>query len=250
MQNKKLIIGIVIGLLVIIGLGFVAFRTNMRTVASIRVNITDKQSYEFVTEKDIIETILKSGLCQIGITKMNDLDLRAIEEKVQLANFVYECHAAKDLTGNLVIDVKQNRPLARIFRPNMQSNYLAENAEMMNLSKKYTAKVPIVIGEGTYRLKGNFCKDDSIGKQFYDFLVFIDKNEFWKAQIAQIEFDKKLQVSFYSEAGNQRIEIGKPENFEAKLDKVMTFYKEIVPVKGWGTYQRVNVAYDKQIICE
>ena len=153
MQNKKLIIGIIIGLLVIIGLGFVAFRTNMRTVASIRVNITDKQSYEFVTEKDIIETILKSGLCQIGITKMNDLDLGAIEEKVQLANFVYECHAAKDLTGNLVIDVKQNRPLARIFRPNMQSNYLAENAEMMNLSKKYTAKVPIVTGEGTYRLK-------------------------------------------------------------------------------------------------
>lgn len=250
MQMNKKIMWIVIAVVAVLGLGFAAFHANMRSVSAVIVNITDKQRYEFVTEKDIIETVSKSGLCVVGATKLHELDLKAIEDKIKVANFVSECHASKDLVGNLVLDVKQNRPLARVFRPNMQSDYLAENGSMMNLSKKYTARVPIVTGEGTYKLKGNFCLEDSIGKQFYNFLSFIDKNEFWKAQIAQIEFDKKFQISFYSEAGNQRIEIGKPEDYEAKLEKVMTFYKEIVPVKGWGTYQRVNVAYDRQIICE
>jgi len=248
-MNKKILFSVLL-IVVILGLGFAAFHANTRTVVAIFVNIVDKQRYEFVTEKDIIETISKSGLCIVANSKINELDLKAIEDKIKSTNFVSECHASKDLMGNLVIDVKQNRPLARIFRPNMQSDYLAENGLPMNLSKKYTARVPVIVGEGSYKLKGNFCLEDSIGKQFYNFLRFIDQDVFWKAQIAQIELDKKMQVSFYAEAGSQRIEIGKPENYEEKLTKVMTFYKEIVPVKGWGTYQRVNVAYAKQIICE
>jgi cell division protein FtsQ len=250
MQRKKIIIGIIISVLVIAGLAFVAFRADNRSVNAVIVNILDKQRYEFVTEKDILETIAKSGLCQIGITKLSDIDLRAVEEKVKATNFIAVCHVSKDVMGNLVIDVKQNRPLARVFRPNMQSDYVAENGAMMQLSKKYTARVPVIIGEGTYKLKNLYCQEDSLGKQLLNFLTFIDKDEFWKSQISQIEFDKKLQISFYTQAGNQRIELGKPENYEKKLAKLMIFYKEIVPVKGWGAYKRVNVAYDKQIICE
>jgi cell division protein FtsQ len=250
MQKNKIILGVIIAILVIAVLGFVAFRANERSVSNIIVNILDKQRYEFVTEKDILETIAKSGLCQIGITKLSELDLRMIEEKVKTANFIAVCHASKDLMGNLVIDVKQNRPLARVFRPNMQSDYVAENGAMMQLSKKYTARVPIVVGEGTYKLKNSFCQNDTIGKQLLNFLTFIDQDEFWKAQIVQIEFDNKNQLAFYTQAGNQRIELGKPENYERKLAKLMTFYKEIVPVKGWTTYRRVNLAYEKQIICE
>ncbi len=248
MKKKLLWASAVVLLVGVAGLGW--FSANKRVVTGILVTVIDKPLYEFVSEKEIQETILKSGLCQIGSSRLEDLDLRAIEEKVQTYNFVSECHAAKDLAGNLVVEVKQNRPLARIFRPNMQSEYLAANGKLMALSKKYTARVPVLTGEGTYKIKGNYCIEDSIGKQLFKFFDFVESQEFWKTQITQIEWDKKNQIAFYTLAGNQRIEIGKAEYLDEKFAKLMTFYKEIIPVKGWGKYHRINVAYDKQIICE
>lgn len=247
---KKKLIWAGVACLVFAAVAFGWFSANNRLVTAIVVNIVDKQAYEFVSEKEVEETITKSGLCQIGSSRLDELDLRAIEEKVKSYNFVSECHAAKDLTGNLVVDIKQNRPLARIFRPNMKSEYLAANGTLMPLSKKYTARVPVLTGEGTYKIKGNYCIEDSLGKQLFDFLIFVESAEFWKAQITQIELDKKNQIAFYTAAGNQRVEIGRADHVEEKLAKLMTFYKEIVPVKGWGKYQRVNIAYNRQIICE
>ena len=35
-----------------------------------------------------------------------------------------------------------------------------------------------------------------------------------------------------------------------KLAKLMTFYKEVLPQKGWTKYQRVNLKYEGQVIAE
>jgi cell division protein FtsQ len=252
MKKTKLWILLGVGVGVIVA-SVLAWRASSRLVNAIVINIEDKSQAEFVTEKDVEHIIEQKNLCKVGLTQLDDLNLKAIEDSIKTFNFVLSCHASKDLKGNLVLDIRQNRPVARIIRPNNQSEYLAANGVTMPLSKKHTARVLVLSGEGTYKLRKDFCRVDSLGKQFFDFIRYIDSNDFWKAQITQIEINKKFEITFYTQAGNQRIEIGRSideAEIEKKMKKVMTFYREIVPVKGWNAYQRINVEYDKQIICE
>ena len=48
----------------------------------------------------------------------------------------------------------------------------------------------------------------------------------------------------------QLIEFGKPDNVEVKFKKLMVFYKEILPTRGWTRYERVNLEYEGQVIAE
>jgi len=52
------------------------------------------------------------------------------------------------------------------------------------------------------------------------------------------------------QVGNERIEFGKPERVAQKFDKLMIFYKEILPRMGWNKYSRVNLEYEGQIVAE
>jgi len=48
----------------------------------------------------------------------------------------------------------------------------------------------------------------------------------------------------------QLVEFGAPEDYEAKFSKLMVFYKEILPQKGWTKYERVNLKFEGQVIAQ
>jgi cell division protein FtsQ len=81
-------------------------------------------------------------------------------------------------------------------------------------------------------------------------LRIIHEDEFLHAQIAELDIDSKGKITIYPQVGGQLIEFGKPENLEVKFKKLRIFYKEILPMRGWNTYKRVNLEYEGQIIAE
>ncbi len=81
-------------------------------------------------------------------------------------------------------------------------------------------------------------------------IEFIERDDFWRAQIAQLHIDAKGKVVFLPQVGNQNIEFGKPEDVDSKFRKLMVFYQKVLPVMGWDRYKRVNVEFHNQIICE
>ena len=78
----------------------------------------------------------------------------------------------------------------------------------------------------------------------------IRENEFWSAQIAQLDIDAKSRVTIFPQVGDEAIEFGKPDDVDTKFKKLMIFYKEILPRTGWNKYQRVNLEYEGQIVTE
>jgi cell division protein FtsQ len=88
------------------------------------------------------------------------------------------------------------------------------------------------------------------GKQLMEMLDMISADEFWKAQITELDIDSKSRVSIVPQVGDEKIELGKPENLEVKFKKLRIFYKEILPRVGWNRYNRVNLEYEGQIVAE
>lgn len=81
-------------------------------------------------------------------------------------------------------------------------------------------------------------------------LEMIREDEFWKAQITELDLDGKASVTLFPLVGNEKIEFGKPDNLEVKFKKLKIFYKEILPRVGWNKYHRVNLEYEGQIVAE
>jgi len=110
----------------------------------------------------------------------------------------------------------------------------------------------VLISGGFVRqlLKQKNVNDTEEGKQLIALINAIREDEFWHAQIAQLDMDSKARITMYSQVGDERIEFGRPDNPEVKFKKLRVFYKEILPRMGWNKYDRVNLEYEGQIVAE
>jgi cell division protein FtsQ len=99
-------------------------------------------------------------------------------------------------------------------------------------------------------LKQDNMREKEGTQKIFELINTIREDEFWNAQIAQLDVDKKCNVTLFPQVGDEKIEFGKPEHMEEKFKKMMIFYKEILPRTGWNKYHRVNLEYEGQIVTE
>ncbi len=65
-----------------------------------------------------------------------------------------------------------------------------------------------------------------------------------------MDINAEGKISIFPQVTGQKVEFGKAENIEEKFKKLMIFYKEILPQRGWTKYERVNLEYEGQVIAE
>jgi cell division protein FtsQ len=242
-------IGLVaIGLL--IALGFASRQYARVSSGTLLVRIDSVDENKFITEAEVVSLITEIRNADSTTSPTGFMNLKEVERKLRAYSFIADCQVARDLQGNLVVDVKQRKPLARAAAHKGGGFYMASNGGKMPLSAKFTARVPILTGAGADSLYLDEKLTMRFGQPMFKFLTFMDDDPFWKAQIAQVEMDKYGNVSLYPQVGNQVIEMGMLTDFEAKLKKLKLFYEKIVPVKGWDAYKKVKLDYDNQIVCE
>jgi cell division protein FtsQ len=151
----------------------------------------------------------------------------------------------------LVVRATLRRPIARLIRNDGPDGYIAEDGTVMPVSEKFTTRVVLISGSFVrQQLQTGNLNTSTEGKQIMEMLKIIREDEFWRAQLAQLDIDSKARVTILPQVGGQIIQFGTPENLEVKFKKLRIFYKEILPQKGWNTYERVNLEYEGQIIAE
>jgi cell division protein FtsQ len=132
----------------------------------------------------------------------------------------------------------------------MKDRYISNNGEVLPLSKRYTARVMLIDGPYADNAKLYNLNKSETGKQLMELLRFIENDKFWKAQIAWMNIDKKGNITMYTQVSKQVVEFGKPVDIQDKFRKLKIFYKDILPTKGWNSYNRVSVKFKDQIVCE
>jgi cell division protein FtsQ len=90
---------------------------------------------------------------------------------------------------------------------------------------------------------------NSILKDVFNFVEYVRNDDFWSAQIDQISVDDDDQLDLIPRLGSQRIHLGTTENYRGKLRNLETFYKEVLPVKGWNKYDLIDLEFTDQIVC-
>ena len=245
-------IGKLVGLVILIfgSIGLVEKNYGSRVCTSISVDIDNQFENYFINESDIVDLITEGGDIRIVGEAFNNLNLKEIENTLLETKFIQNAEVYKDLEGNLLIKVNQCRPIARLMSQRMNDRYISNKGEVLPLSRRYTARVLLIDGAYADNAKLYDLTETEYGSQLMDMLIFIENDQFWKAQIAQMTIDKRGNIKMYTQVSKQVVEFGQPEEIEEKFLKLKIFYKDILPAKGWNSYNRVSVKFKDQIVCE
>ncbi len=181
---------------------------------------------------------------------MTNIDLKSIERRILSNKYVKEAQAYANLRGQVFVDISLNIPIARFMLDGKKDFYICESGTIMPTSDKYTSRVLLLSGEYLNHMPEGNIRNDSSYHQVFELVKYISQDEFWKAQIAQLDIDQNGYVTLFPQVTKQYIEFGKPVDIEKKFLKLKIFYKKILPYKGWNHYTKVNIEYKDQIVCE
>jgi cell division protein FtsQ len=236
--------------LIVAVVGFSHKKQGIRACKNINVMINGQVDHFFIEEEDIINIITENGEKFILETPFEELNLKYLERMVRDNPFVRRADIYKDLKGNLIVEAEQYRPIARMMVNGKPDWYISADGTLFPESSKYTARVPLISGPWVDKLLNAGNPDSLAFDELYHMLVYINSDDFWRAQITQLEINRMGRIRIFPQVSKQVIEWGNVGDFEDKFNKLRIFYRDILPREGWNKYERVNLAYKNQIICE
>lgn len=237
----------------ILGLSFlIAFSERKQggsVCKEIVVELDNLNENHFLDEADVMHLVEGSGEPIKGVG-INRIKLKEIERKLKYDKHILDAELFGDLKGNLIVNVELRRPIARIVQNDAPDAYIAEDGVVMPVSEKYTSRVVLISGAVKQLLESEDLNKTEEGRQLLQMIEFINADRFWKAQVAQLDLSRDGKITIYPQMTGQLVEFGKPENINVKFKKLLVFYKEILPTRGWTRYERVNLEYEGQVVAE
>ncbi|MDX2196133.1 MAG: hypothetical protein NW207_06925 [Cytophagales bacterium] len=219
---------------------------------SLTINIENELNNYFVEDTDIQALITTQGHDNIVGEPQKYIILKKLEQKVTSNQLIDKAIISKTLRGNVIARVVQCKPILRISTPNGDGRYLSDKGKILPLSSRYTARLPIFTGPYLHKLTAkNMWATDTLCAPYMNFLKYAMQDDMLNKMITMCYIDTHGEITIYPQIGKQTILFGKPDaNTYLKLMMMKTFYEKIVPVKGWNTFSRVTLKFNKQIICE
>lgn len=260
-------------LLLAAGAVFGEARQARRVCTGVQVRIANESDNFFLTEQDVRGLLTGQGAIPVTGQRITSLNLGSLERRLRTNPFVREAEVSRDLTGFVRVRVRQNRPVARLIHPDASlDQYVAEDGHLLPLSPRYTARVlPVAFagavpfapgadrpGTGTKptaataaavaKPQGFFR--DSTGLPYLGLVRRVNADPFWRAQVAQVSILPDGKVVLWPQVGDHLIQFGYPDRVNEKFQKLLAFYRHVLPALGWDRFRRVNVEYRNQIVCQ
>jgi len=213
--------------------------TNKNLLCSkLRIDLGYQPDRDCLTENDIRTAITKAGLSPIG-KELSTISTAVIENKLKENELIKRVECYKAVDGTVIIKVYQRIPVLRVF--STRGNYYVDsNGEKMPIPVHFAAYVPVASG---------FIEDEYAQKQLYEFALFLKQDKFWNSQIKQIYVAPNGDIELTPAVGDQRIILGKIEDYRQNLEKLRLFYDKGLSKVGWNRYSVINLKFENQVVC-
>ncbi|WP_339043866.1 hypothetical protein [Cardinium endosymbiont of Tipula unca] len=231
---------------------FVAQQYNALCCKCVDIHVKKHGGQSFITEKSILDLLQsKDGIPLVG-TSFRKIDAYKIKKQLEIQPLVKDVWVFKNWSGVLKIVIETKYLIARMIHPTESSGihvYIDENGALIAIKALPLLRLLVIGGDPqNIIIQENglqCCK-----KELVELLHVLYTSPFFSRQIASLEVDKQSKIVLGTQVGNHCIEFGRAENIHAKLEKLLLFYNQVIPYKGWHAYKRVNLEFEQQLICE
>jgi cell division protein FtsQ len=230
-------------------------KINAMLCVGISINIVDSSDYHFVTKREIRNLITENNTRVLG-RPIKDISVNKIENRIAGLRELKVAEVYTTIDGTLNVLVDQRDPIMRVLAGG-GDYFVDKDGVVIRRRGLYTPRLHIVGGNiriTSQMLNGVSVLDTSIKnsilKDIYQLVSYINGDSFWSAQIDQIYVDNDDQIDIFPRLGNNIVHLGTIENYEGKLRNLEAFYKKVLPEAGWNKYELINLEYKDQIVCK
>ncbi len=220
-------------------------------VQGVFVNIEplDKEDL-LITQEDVLLSIDRSFGVQLEGIQIANLNVARLEKVLEEDPFILDANVFVDAKNYVNITIEQREPIMRVVDNNGLNYYLDKRGFKMPLSKHFTARVMVVTGNLPPYTPDFLEKDNHGLKDLFELTNTILNDEFLNAQVEQIYVSNTRELVLNPKVGAHKILLGKYEDIDQKLEKLIIFYKQALPYEGWNKYKTINLKYKNQVVCE
>jgi cell division protein FtsQ len=233
---------------VVVLMSFITVKKHEVKCTNVKILIPGADNF---IEREEIDAILKEGQGFLIGRNLVDINIHEIERSLKANPYIAFAKVYIDMDGVVHISVKQKQPVLRILNAGGQDYYIDSNGWKIPMSPNFTADVLVANGN---ILEGFNGKVDTLftplAADLYKTAMFIKQDTLWDAQIEQIFVTDNFDIELIPRVGNQRIILGNADSLQTKMNNLLAFYKQAMPLVGWNAYKTINLKYINQVVCE
>ena len=205
--------------------------------SAIEVEVINADSTSFVTPQGVLSDLKGQGIEVIG-QHMGEIDASSIEEALRKSPYLENADCVKCQDGRLLIRVSQLVPVMRVF--DGDASYDVNRAgKRMGASSFYHCDVPVVQGHFTRKYPAT---------RLLPLIDFIEKDSLLHSLVTMFQVNDTNNIIIVPNFSGHVVNIGNATGFENKFAKLKLFYGEVLPKKGWNTYDTISVKWDHQVV--
>lgn len=227
----------IIGLILLVGFLF-AFSNQRNSVRKVdlKAPVFIGENKLFITDQTVSKLLIQN---QRPLTEQpkDIIDLNELEVALNSNSMIKKAEVFMSVEGELYTEIEQKRPIARVS--SNASYYIDDDGSYMPLSSNYTARVPLVTG--------NVNKNSL--ETVYEFANAVDQDEFLKKHVIEIRQNDDNTIDFRIRKSDFTVHLGTLKKLDKKINNFKAFYQKAFKDKILETYTRVDLKFDKQVIC-
>jgi cell division protein FtsQ len=239
---------LVVSLVLYVAIG----RKKNMTPADRVIEITPLGSGDLLINRSDVENTLTRTLgSDMENIELAKLSVERIERVLEQNPFVLDAETYIDQNNVLHIKITQREPIVRVLDNTGGNYYMDKNGQRIPPSKNIAARVMVATGNVTpytpdFLEQG---KRPTTLKDLFTLTQLLLADEFLASFIQQIHVSDKSEFFLVPLVGDQKIELGKGQKLEDKLNRLKIFYQQGMPYAGWRKYETINLKYSGQVVC-
>lgn len=203
----------------------------------IEVQVINADSTSFVTPQGVLNDLKGQGIKLVG-KRMGDINASEIEEALRLSPYLENADIVKCQDGKVLIRVSQLVPVFRVFDGG-SSYYVNRAGKHMSATNYYHSDVPVVQGHFTRKFPPthllpliDYVENDSLLHSLVTMYIVRDTNN----------------IILVPSISGHVVNIGNVSGLENKFAKLKLFYREVMPQRGWNTFDTISVKWNHQVV--
>lgn len=210
-----------------------------RLCSGVDLHITDSLHFDLIDEEMVLAVLQEHSIDPVGLP-LDEIDLDKVEATLLLHPLVGKVQCYKTGGNLLRINLSSKVPLVRVINNRGNDFYVDSKGEILS-QRSLAVQLPVATGYIDRQFAAN---------ELLKVVRALDRSEFWKAQVEQINVTKDKQIELVPRVGDHLLIIGTADNVEQKLERLMNFYEKGLDNVGWNKYRSISVAYDGQVVCK
>jgi cell division protein FtsQ len=210
-----------------------------RLCRGVDLHITDSLHFDLIDEEMVLAVLQEHSIDPVGLP-LEEIDLDRIEATLLMHPLVGKVQCYKTGGDMLRINLSSKVPLVRVINNRGQDFYVDSRGEILS-QRSLAVQLPVATGYIDRQFASN---------QLLEVVRVLDRSEFWKAQVEQINVTKDGQIELVPRVGDHLLILGTADNVEEKLERLMNFYEKGLDNVGWNKYRSISVAYEGQVVCK